>query len=380
MSNDTARSIFDKAIATTDFSSSHFMDILESTTSYETWMRQRIPVVESHLRHKHMAMRKDLFTFLKGTFYRWIQLWTEHMPGSIKNAPKTLAVGDLHVDSFGTWRDLEGRLIWGIDDFDEAWPLPYTNDLVRLAASVKLAIDSNLLHLHLRDACDYLTEGYRKGLRSGGLPITLAEREQHLEQLGIDAIKPIDHFWRKLNMLPVARPRPPRDARHALEESLPHPFEYKVVRRVAGTGSLGRPRFLAIGEWKGALIAREAKAMLPSACAWLDGHSPRHGYVDEIQEVAVRAHDPFQRVRNGWLIRRLSPDSNPIEIFDWPKKRDEMILLGRMGYELANVHVGSKLRVPAILGHLAKQDSSWLRSAAKKMARALEDDWHEFRN
>jgi hypothetical protein len=57
-----------------------------------------------------------------------------------------------------------------------------------------------------------------------------------------------------------------------------------------------------------------------------------------------------------------------------------MILLGSIGRELANVHVGSKLRVPAILAHLAKQDSCWLRSAAKMMARALEADWHKFRN
>jgi hypothetical protein len=120
--------------------------------------------------------------------------------------------------------------------------------------------------------------------------------------------------------------------------------------------------------------------MLPSACAWLDERSPRHTYVEEILEVAVRAHDPFHTVRNGWLIRRLSPDSNPIEIFNWPKKRDEIILLGSMGRELANVHVGSKLRVPAILAHIAKQESAWLRSAAKMMARAVETDWHKFRN
>jgi len=35
-----------------------------------------------------------------------------------------LAVGDLHVENFGTWRDAEGRLIWGVNDFDEAWRLP----------------------------------------------------------------------------------------------------------------------------------------------------------------------------------------------------------------------------------------------------------------
>ncbi len=34
---------------------------------------------------------------------------------------QVLAVGDLHVNSFGTWRDAEGRLCWGLDDFDEAY-------------------------------------------------------------------------------------------------------------------------------------------------------------------------------------------------------------------------------------------------------------------
>jgi uncharacterized protein (DUF2252 family) len=32
---------------------------------------------------------------------------------------------------------VKGRLAWGVDDFDEAFPLAYTNDLVRLASSLK---------------------------------------------------------------------------------------------------------------------------------------------------------------------------------------------------------------------------------------------------
>src|SRR5260370_32652719 len=50
---------------------------------------------------------------------------------------EVLAVGDLHVENFGTWRDAEGRLTWGVNDFDEAYPLPYTIDLARLATSVR---------------------------------------------------------------------------------------------------------------------------------------------------------------------------------------------------------------------------------------------------
>jgi uncharacterized protein (DUF2252 family) len=46
-----------------------------------------------------------------------------------KQAPIVLSVGDLHIDSYGTWRDVEGRMCWGVDDFDEAWPLPYANEI-----------------------------------------------------------------------------------------------------------------------------------------------------------------------------------------------------------------------------------------------------------
>ena len=106
------------------------MNIHQATRSYENWMRSCTPVIETHLRLKHKQMRKSPFLFFRGTFYRWAQLWPE-LCANLRDAPKVLAVGDLHVGSFGTWRDTEGRLSWGIDDFDESYPLPYTNDLVR---------------------------------------------------------------------------------------------------------------------------------------------------------------------------------------------------------------------------------------------------------
>ena len=117
------------------------MNIREATRSYEGWMRRCTTVVESDLRSKHEQMREDAFLFLRGTFYRWAQHWPE-ICADLTQAPKVLACGDLHVGSFGTWRDSEGRLCWGVDDFDEAYPLPYTNDLVRLATSVKIVNDS----------------------------------------------------------------------------------------------------------------------------------------------------------------------------------------------------------------------------------------------
>jgi hypothetical protein len=98
-------------------------------------------VIQSDLRFKHEQMKESPFGFLRGTFYRWAQLWPS-VCADLCHTPKVLAVGDLHVNGFGTWRDVEGRLCWGVDDFDEAYPLAYTNDLVRLAASVKIVIDA----------------------------------------------------------------------------------------------------------------------------------------------------------------------------------------------------------------------------------------------
>ncbi|MGB6484912.1 MAG: DUF2252 family protein [Candidatus Acidiferrales bacterium] len=141
---------------------------------------------------------------MRGTFYRWIQIWPE-VCKDLCSAPEVLAVGDLHVGNFGTWRDIEGRLCWGVDDFDECYRLPYTNDLVRLAVSVKIVIESEYLTIKLREACDAILEGYRESLKNGGRPIVLAEHEKNLERLGVAALDPPDDFWEELNALPAVK-------------------------------------------------------------------------------------------------------------------------------------------------------------------------------
>ena len=115
------------------------MQIDEATRSYEQWLATHMPLIQADLALKHAAMRHDAFSFLRATFYRWMQLWPA-ICADVATAPVLLAVGDLHLDNFGTWRDKEGRLVWGINDFDEACHLPYTNDLLRLTVSARLAI------------------------------------------------------------------------------------------------------------------------------------------------------------------------------------------------------------------------------------------------
>ncbi|MFI6702118.1 DUF2252 domain-containing protein [Streptomyces sp. NPDC050509] len=46
--------------------------------------------------------------------------------------------GDLHAENFGTYMDANGRLIFNVNDFDEAYIGPFTWDLKRFAASLAL--------------------------------------------------------------------------------------------------------------------------------------------------------------------------------------------------------------------------------------------------
>jgi hypothetical protein len=355
-------------------------DIRQATVSYDNWMRSCTTVILSDLRLKHEQMKESPFLFLRGTFYRWAQLWPA-LCTELCGAPKVLSVGDLHVNSFGTWRDAEGRLCWGVDDFDESYPLPYTNDLVRLATSMKIVRDAGGLSVKPKEGCDAILEGYRKSLKEGGHAVVLAEHEHKLGKLGVDSFKPPTDFWGKLNRLPVVTRPLGSDVKRALEKTLPDPkMEYKMVRRQAGLGSLGQQRFVAIANWQGGSIAREAKAVLPSACTWLEGKlgNGRSHYQQAIAS-AIRSHDPYQEIVGSWLIRRLSPDSNPIDIQDLPKRPDEQMLLHTMGSESANVHLGTKSQVHNILKDLENRKLNWLQDAAKRMARAVEKEWKEYR-
>src|SRR6201981_2277420 len=155
------------------------MTAVKAPRRFEEWLAHRTDLVEKDLRLKHINMKAALFPFLRATFYRWAQIWPKVCPDLAK-AQHVLAVGDLHVENFGTWRDVEGRLIWGVNDFDETHPMAYANDLVRLAPSAHLASEARHLPLKQPEICDSILEGYRAGLRDGGLPFVLGEKNEWL--------------------------------------------------------------------------------------------------------------------------------------------------------------------------------------------------------
>src|SRR5262245_32524318 len=161
------------------------MDVFEATRSYERWMGQHLPIVKPDLALKHRRLSDSPFVFLRGTFYRWLQHWPSVCSAAAR-APVLLTVGDLHVENFGTWRDAEGRLVWGVNDVDEACRLPYTHDLVRLATSAVLAGIVGHLRVQPPEICRLLLKGYRDGLDAGGTPAVLAEHRGWLRAIAVE--------------------------------------------------------------------------------------------------------------------------------------------------------------------------------------------------
>jgi hypothetical protein len=369
--------------------------IVEATARYETWLAERIPLVKADLEQKHRAMSAGIFPFLRATFYRWAARWRA-LAGDVGAAPTVLAVGDLHVENFGTWRDAEGRLVWGVNDFDEAWPLPYTNDLVRLATSALLAREYHDLRIDGKEAVSAILEGYREALEEGGHAFVLAEHHTALREMALYRLHDPESFWSKLESLSTVKTPVPETVLASLRRALPERgLTFRIVHRVAGLGSLGRQRFVALAAWRGGRVAREAKALAPSACAqaasgnvgkggvvrraWsaLSGAAGKIHY-DAILRRGVRCPDPCVRVDGAWLVRRLAPDCSRVRLNELPRKREEARLLHAMGWETANVHLGSP-GSRAIRADLKRRDKHWLHDAARHLADAIDHDWHHWR-
>jgi hypothetical protein len=352
--------------------------IIAATNDYERWLHKRLDVVVPDLKAKHEDMAGSPFAFLRGTFYRWVPLWLEVCPDLAKT-PTVLAVGDLHVENFGTWRDAEGRLVWGVNDFDEVARMPYAIDLVRLVTSAILAKRENDLAIDPSDAATVVLEGYTDFLEKGGSPFILEENHPSLRAMATGAEREPTQFWAKIGKLPPATP--PKSVQRLLQRWLPDGAEdITFYCRIAGVGSLGRPRYVAAANCHGGLAAREAKAWMPSAWGWATGRTKERANSVKLLKHSVRQPDPYYAIDDGWVIRRLGPHCGRIELAQFPKQRDERLILRDMGRETANLHLATRDQRSEVLRDLTERPKDWLFRAAEAMTKATEQDWESFRS
>src|SRR5579862_1442089 len=344
------------------------MNIVDTTTAYERWLGQHVQLVAADLERKHELMRRDALTFLRGTYYRYAERFPMMCP-ELMGAPRVGAVGDLHVENFGTWRDREGRLVWGVNDLDEADRLPYTVDLVRLSASALLAAEAGRVGLGRPEVLGAVLEGYTRGIEEGAEPVVLGERRRWLTAL----LEPLMHeprtFWEALSDLPEAARRLGTGARAALELVRPGiGWKYRLHARTAGVGGLGRPRIVALGEWEGGLVARQLKGVPPPA-------TRRTKLGAGVRPPRIHYGDPWAAERDGWIAQRLAPDNVKLDLALISRKRADRRLLVAMGRETAHYHLGTRGSRDAIGGDLASRPHDWLDRAAEAVVADTHTDY-----
>lgn len=343
------------------------MSFRDDNAAYEAWLKTQCDVVADDIKAKHKLMKTNTFMFLRATYFRWAGQIGKLCP-DLMDAPKVLSVGDLHLENFGTWRDGDGRFVWGVNDFDEAAVMPYPLDLVRLAASIRLSPDRAVDN---RKAAAVLLKGYLEGLENPQ-PALLDGGEIWLRPYAIGTDLESGKFWKKISKYQKATP--PRDVAAALKESLPEgATNIRYCSRVAGGGSLGRPRYVAIADWRGGRVLREAKAVVPSAWAWVHGKQPS-GLL-EAARGKYRATDPFLDIRGKFVLRRLAPDSRKIELADNIRAHLKSEFLQAMAFDLAAIHAAGSVGVATIRRDLKKRPRNWLYNAAKSTAAAVRKDF-----
>jgi Uncharacterized protein conserved in bacteria len=359
------------------------LSFTDATASYHAWMASRFAPVDKALAFRRKALAEDAVSFLRGTFYWWLVRWDELVPEPVRRAPAILSVGDLHLESFGTWRDGEGRLVWGVNDFDEAHPFPVTMDLVRLATSILLALGDGHLRMDRRAACASLLAGYNANMvKREGRPVILEGDAAWLLPSASHHWSETARYWHKeFGTLPAAHGLD--DLRELLAGQMPEgvPIDEFLDRSLTGKGSLGRPRAVALGQWRGGPVAREGMRALPSAGQWHAGLAADGDATLDYRMIlaaAYRSPDPCLTLTPDWILRRLSPENHKIGVEQIREHVQPDVLFNWMGWEVANTHRGQAGRHD-IEDWLAALPAGWLHDSAEIMAAATEKDWREFR-
>jgi hypothetical protein len=136
--------------------------------------------------------------------------------------------------------------------------------------------------------------GYLRGIQTP-MPVILERDHKWLRKALTCPTASAAKFWEKFAAcLSASKPAPAAYA-EALRRHAPGCAAYVPKPRTAGTGSLGRPRFIAYTDWQGGPMLREAKAMLQSA--WSLAHAPDDHAVHatEIAAGRMRCADPHYR-------------------------------------------------------------------------------------
>jgi len=346
-------------------------DVQDLTRRYEHWLTGQIPIVQADLEAKHHEMSTSPVRFLRGTYYLWLRRVVELVPDLLAH-PEVPLIGDLHIENYGTWRDRKGALRSGVNDFDELGWGSYRLDLVRLATSAVLA---PAVGLSRKKLCEVLLDEWQSAAPHAAARMD-DPASRHLRSLMPPLMASKKYFATLERGERVTADAIPAPIRNAVKRTVSQDWSPSWHVRLAGTGSLGHPRYDAVGVAKQKPVAREVKLLGPATAEWV--HSVETGdqaaLVPQSDELlyghvmaAIQGPADTRRL-HGWQIRVLAPDVVRIELAGLRAKDAECVIRS-MARATVNVHGSDPARLAAARADCAQARAGWMRDAVEVMAK-----------
>jgi uncharacterized protein (DUF2252 family) len=296
--------------------------------------------------------------------------------------------GDLHAENFGTYLNAEGRLVFNVNDFDEAYVGAFTWDVQRLAASVALiGYAKALSDSTITGLVRTLGEAYRKQIAaiahdgaaaeftldtaSGPILDTLHSARLQTRVALLDSQTVITDFDRRFRdgggaFLLDDDTR--RDVLAAFEEYLPtlpesnsaRPGALRVKdvvgRRGIGIGSAGLPSYNLLLEGPTDALENDVviymkQGQTPAVSAHVTdadirGYFEHEGQRTVISQRALQAHsDPwlgYAMLRgHGQLVAEVSPYASDLDWTDLNGSADLHAVVECLGRATATMHAAA---------------------------------------
>ena len=351
-------------------------------------------------RSKFRTMARDPFAFYRGTACLFYADLAEDGPFagaddswvSADGARRIWVQGDLHAENFGTYLDAGGRLVFDVNDFDEAYLGHWTWDPMRFSASLALlcwqkalpdeVIDGMVGHYlgcylnqveHYVETDDDSEWALTLATASGGVLDALHRAKLSTRVQLLDGATVVEDFRRRFAEGPGVR-RLDRDERQRVTEAfgryrdtVPERKKEGVVmfdvldvvgRHGFGIGSAGLPAYNVLIEGFSqaldndvVLTLKQGNVAAPSRVvrdAEVAGYFHHHGHRTAVSQRALQAHaDRFlgwtelpgtDGGTTGFVVSEYSPYEADLD-WDGVDEPDDMAdLVSQLGRATAKIH------------------------------------------
>jgi len=346
-------------------------------------------------RTKFRKMARDPFAFYRGSACLFYKDMVENpdLAGADErwasgDAARIWIQGDLHVENFGTYLDADGRLVFDVNDFDEAYIAPWTWDVRRFCASLALLcwqkalpdeVIDDLVTTYVRSYLDQL--GFYRGQDDdtrwaltldnarGGVLATLREAKMSTRWHLLEQVTVVEDYRRRFASGGGVRELEDGERGKVLAafdryvETIPEsrrratPVLHDVLDVVGkaglGIGSAGLPAYNVLIEGFNQAIDNDIVLTLKQGNASAVGaavhderaaaHFEHHGHRTAASQRALQAHaDRFLGWTEldgvGYVVNEFSPYDRDLDWEDLSEPDDMNEVVEQLGRATAKIH------------------------------------------